>query len=324
MFKKFTGLLAVFLVSQLAFNHFALAASYTVQSGDTIKKISDRYKTSTDRVVNLNKLFTADLEQGQRLEIPNPIQHIVKDGDTLYKLSVQYGVSTTQMKRANPQIINDQRIYPGQIIKVPMKNQPGYYMGNTGKKEIALTFDDGPDNRYTPQILRILKEKGVKATFFVVGERAKQYPERLKQIDREGHAIGNHTWNHPNITQLTDQELEKMVQSTSTEIEKITGVKTNLFRPPFGEMNDHQLAMLNHHHYHSILWTADTKDWDGTSAEEIVSSVNKNAGPGVIVLQHSYHESGKFETVKALPQIIDQLRAKGYKFVTVPILIGEN
>ncbi|MCK6256335.1 polysaccharide deacetylase family protein [Fictibacillus sp. KIGAM418] len=324
MFKKFTGLLAGFLVSQLAVNHCAFAASYTVQTGDTIKKISDRYKTSTDRVVNLNKLFTADLDQGQRVEIPNPIQHIVKEGDTLYKLSVQYGVSTTQMKRANPQIINDQRIYPGQIIKVPMKNQPGYYMGNTSKKEIALTFDDGPDNRYTPQILKILKEKGVKATFFVVGERAKKYPERLKQIDREGHAIGNHTWNHPNITQLTDQELEKTVQSTSTEIEKITGVKTNLFRPPFGEMNDHQLAMLNHRHYHSILWTADTKDWDGTSAKEIVSSVNKNASPGVIVLQHSYHESGKFETVKALPQIIDQLRAKGYKFVTVPILIGEN
>ncbi|MDN4072825.1 polysaccharide deacetylase family protein [Fictibacillus terranigra] len=323
MYKRITGLLAIFLVSQLTADQYAVAASYTVQQGDTISKIADKYKTSKDRVVNLNKLFTTGLEQGQSLEIPNPVQHRVIEGDTIHKLAVKYGVSTTQMKRANPQITNYRMIYPGQIIKVPMKNEPGYYMGNTSKKQIALTFDDGPDNRFTPQILKILKEKGVKATFFVVGERAKQYPDRLKQIYREGHAIGNHTWDHPNITQLTDKELEKNIQSTSTEIEKITGLKTNLFRPPFGEINDHQIDMLNNHHYHSVLWTADTKDWNGTSAEEIVSAVKKNASPGVIVLQHSYHESGKFETVKALPQMIDQLRAKGYKFVTVPSLIGQ-
>ncbi|MGG1572789.1 polysaccharide deacetylase family protein [Fictibacillus sp. NRS-1165] len=321
--KKIGSLLAICLVSQLAVTDLASAASYTVQPGDTVKQISDKYHTSQDRIVNLNKLFSTGLAKGQRLEIPNPNHHSVKAGDTIWELSSKYGVSTSKMKRANPQVKDFHWIYPGQNLNVPMKQTTGYSMGNTSEKQIALTFDDGPDNRYTPQILKILKEKGVKATFFVMGERTKQHPEILKQIHREGHAIGNHTWNHPDITQLTDQELEKNVQATSTEIEKVTGVKTHLFRPPFGKMNDHQLAMLNNQHYQSILWTADTRDWDGVSAEQIVSAANTNAAPGVIVLQHSYHESGKFETVKALPEIIDQLRAKGYKFVTVPTLIDE-
>lgn len=302
------------------FDKSAMAETYIVQPGDTVNRISNKYHTSQDRIVNLNKLFSTGLAEGQRLEIPNPNQHSVKEGDTIRKLSSKYGVSTSKMKRANPQIKD---YHPGQNLNVPMKQTTGYYMGNTSKKQIALTFDDGPDNHYTPQILEILKQKGVKATFFVMGERVKQHPEILKQIHREGHVIGNHTWNHPNVTQLTDQELEKNVQATSEEIEKVTGVKTHLFRPPFGEIEDRQLEMLNEQGYHSIMWTADTRDWEGVSAEQIVSRVIKDTSPGVIILQHNYHVSGKFETVKALPEIIDQLHAKGYKFVTVPTLIDD-
>ncbi|MDM5339734.1 polysaccharide deacetylase family protein [Fictibacillus enclensis] len=321
--KKLSTILGICLAGQLMVNPSAMAASYTVQSGDTLKEISEKNHTSEERMANLNKLFSTKLAKGQYLEIPNPTSHKVKKGDTLWKLSVKYGVTSSKMKEANPQIDNYQMIYPGQTVNVPIKKETGYYMGRTDQKQIALTFDDGPDNHYTPQILKILKDKGVKATFFVMGERAKKYPEQLKQISREGHAIGNHTWDHPNITKLTDQELEKTVESTSTEIEKTTGKKTHLFRPPYGEMNDHQLDLLNSH-YQSIMWTADTKDWDGKSAEDIISAVTENASPGVIVLQHSYHEQGKFETVKALPKMIDQLRAKGYKFVTVPTLINEK
>ncbi|MDN4072863.1 polysaccharide deacetylase family protein [Fictibacillus terranigra] len=324
--KKIGSLLAICLVSQLTVSHLASAASYTVQPGDTVKKISNKYHTSQDRIVNLNKLFSTGLADGQRLEIPNPNKHSVKAGDTISKLSSKYGVSTSKMKRANPQIKDyhpGQKLNVGQNLNVPMKQTTGYYMGNTSKKQIALTFDDGPDNRYTPQILKILKEKGVKATFFVIGEQAKQHPEVLKQIHREGHVIGNHTWDHQNVPQLTDQELENDVQATSEEIEKVTGAKTHLFRPPMGEINDHQVSMLNKQGYRSIIWTADTKDWEGRPSEQIVSAVNKDAAPGVIALQHSYHASGKFETVKALPEIIDQLRAKGYKFVTVPTLIDD-
>ncbi|USK33628.1 polysaccharide deacetylase family protein [Bacillus sp. F19] len=321
MFKKATGLIAFILVCLPMFGKPAMAETYTVQPGDTLSKISDKYGTSVDKVVNQNKLLSTILEQGQQLEIPKTYR--VSEGDTLYKISVKLGISIPELLlAANPKIKNSHWIYPGQIINIPLKNEM-IYMGNPSKKRIALTFDDGPEDIYTPQILDILRQKDVKATFFVVGKQAREYPERLKQIYREGHVIGNHTWDHPHVPDLTNQQLIENVQSTTAEIEKITGVKTNLFRPPYGEIKDRQVALLNNRGYSSIMWTADTMDWSGVSAEDILSRVKQNVSPGVIILQHNYHVSGQFETVKALPQIIDQLRAQGYEFVTVPKLLDK-
>ncbi|MED3993747.1 polysaccharide deacetylase family protein [Peribacillus frigoritolerans] len=320
MLKKVTGLIVFILVFLPIFEKTAMAVTYTVQPGDTLSKISDKYGTSVDKVVNLNKLLSTILEPGQQLEVPKTY---ISKGETLYNISIKLGVSIPELIRAaNPKIKNHHWIYSGQIINVPIKNEM-IYMGNPSKKRIALTFDDGPEDIYTPQILDILRQKGVKATFFVVGKQAREYPELLKQIYREGHAIGNHTWDHSHLPDLTNQQLIENVQFTTAEIEKITGLKTDLFRPPYGEIQDQQVALLNNRGYRSIMWTADTMDWSGVSAEDIQSRVKQNASPGVIVLQHNYHASGKFETVKALPQIIDQLRAQGYEFVTVPTLLGK-
>ncbi|MFJ8071857.1 polysaccharide deacetylase family protein [Peribacillus sp. NPDC096447] len=320
MLKKVTGLIVFILVFLPIFEKPSMAVTYTVQPGDTLSKISDKYGTSVDKVVNLNKLLSTILEPGQQLEVPKTY---ISKGETLYNISIKLGVSIPELIRAaNPQIKNPHWIYPGQIINVPIKNEM-IYMGNPSKKRIALTFDDGPEDIYTPQILDILRQKSVKATFFVVGKQAREYPELLKQIYREGHAIGNHTWGHQHLPDLTNQQFIENVQFTTAEIEKITGLKTDLFRPPYGEIQDQQVALLNNRGYRSIMWTADTMDWSGVSAEDIQSRVKQNASPGVIVLQHNYHASGKFETVKALPQIIDQLRAQGYEFVTVPTLLGK-
>ncbi|MCF6410772.1 polysaccharide deacetylase family protein [Pseudalkalibacillus salsuginis] len=269
----------------------------------------------------MNNLDTTIIEPGQSLEIPKT--YIIRKGDTLYKISIKFGVSISELLESTPTVKDSNLIYPGQIINVPKKNEM-ISMGNSSEKRIALTFDDGPENIYTPQILEILRQKGVKATFFVVGERAKKYPEQLRQIYREGHVIGNHTWDHPHLPELTDQQFNENIQSTSAEIEKIIGFKPDLFRPPFGEIEDRQIAMLNKQGYRSIMWTADTKDWTGAPAEEIVSRLKQDASPGVIALQHNYHVAGQFETVKALPQIIDELRAQGYEFVTVPTLLGHK
>jgi peptidoglycan/xylan/chitin deacetylase (PgdA/CDA1 family) len=139
---------------------------------------------------------------------------------------------------------------------------------------------------------------------------------------REGHAIGNHTWDHPHLPELTDEQMNENIQSTTEEIEKVIGFKPDLFRPPYGEIEDRQVALLNKQGFRSIMWTADTKDWSGVSAEEIVSRVKQDTHPGAIVLQHNYHVEGEFETVKALPEIIDELHAQGYELVTVPTLLG--
>ncbi|MFC2947727.1 polysaccharide deacetylase family protein [Virgibacillus sediminis] len=318
MLKTAIIIITLILVCLPMFDKPAMAETYIVQPGDSLSEISDKYGVSVEKIVNLNKLLSTIIEPGQYLEIPKT--YTVSEGDTLYKISTKLGVSLLELLVANPTIESPNWIYPEQIINVPIKNGMTY-MGNPDNKRIALTFDDGPEDIYTPQILEILKQKGVKATFFVVGERAQKYAEQLRQIYQEGHAIGNHTWDHPHLPELTDQQFNENIESTSAEIEEILGFKPDLFRPPFGEIEDQQVEMLNRQGYRSIMWTADTKDWSGVTAEEIVSRVKQDASPGVIVLQHNYHASGQFETVEALPQIIDELRAQGYEFVTIPTLL---
>ncbi|MFC0469081.1 polysaccharide deacetylase family protein [Halalkalibacter kiskunsagensis] len=320
MLKIATIFMAMILVFLPMFVKSVKAETYIVQSGDTLSKISTKYGTSEDKIVNLNKLLSTVLEPGQHLEIPNT--YTVSKADPLYKIFMKLGVSIPELLGGTSTVKNPHWLYPGQRINVPIKNEM-IYMGDASKKRIALTFDDGPEDTYTPQILEILKEKDVKATFFVIGKMAKEYPERLKEIYSEGHAIGNHTWDHPHLPELTDQQFNETIQSTTAEIEKITGVKPDLFRPPFGEIEERQVELLTEQGYRSIMWTADTKDWSGVSAEEIVTRVKEEAQPGVIVLQHNYHVEGEFETVEALPEIIDELHAQGYEFVTVPTLLDK-
>jgi len=321
--KKVFSFLTILLFSILSFGNFAHAAAYTVQSGDTLWKIATKNNMTVENLVNHNRLTSTLLSVGQKLDIPQASKYTVVWGDTFYKISVKLGISTVQLKAANPQIKDLNMIYPGQVLNIPEKTYNGMiYMGPSNKKVIALTFDDGPEDVYTPQILNILRDKNVKATFFVMGQQVRAYPDLMKQIHSEGHAIGNHTWNHPDIRTLTDSQLIQTVQSTSDEIEKVTGVKTNLFRPPYGAINDNQINTLNGLGYRSISWTIDSYDWSGANANVILSRVNVRAVPGGIVLLHNFKDQRKLDgMIEALPIMIDNLRAQGYEFVTIPELL---
>ncbi|SDZ78145.1 polysaccharide deacetylase family sporulation protein PdaB [Thalassobacillus cyri] len=309
MGNKVTLLLVIVFVGLPLFGKPVMADTYQVEEGDTLKKISDKYGVAQERIVNYNQLLSTTLQTGQWLEIPN---EKFKEGADL--TTINLGFSEEDRLLGPVPVINPEQI-TGPVTKEMV------YMGEDDKKQIALTFDDGPEDTYTPQILKVLREKGVKATFFVMGQRVRENPAQLQKIQREGHAIGNHTWDHPHLSELTKEEMQENIQNTNAVIEEVTGVKTDLFRPPFGEIKEWQLELLNKEGYESIMWTADSKDWMGISAEEIVERVKKDASPGVIVLQHNYHVKGNFETVEALPQIIDELRAEGYEFVTVPELL---
>ena len=202
-------------------------------------------------------------------------------------------------------------------------------------RKIALTFDDGPDPRWTPKILDILKQKKVPATFFVIGVDASQWPNILKREYAEGHEIGNHTYTHPSFDDISKTQLHWELNLTQRLIESTIGVKSILFRPPYGI--DHQpeyaeevaqLPIAQDMGYLIIGQKIDPHDWrqvDGqpVPAQEIVDNVMRQADKGNIVL---FHDGGgdRSHTVEALPRVIDALRQDGFELVPVSDLIGKK
>ena len=186
-------------------------------------------------------------------------------------------------------------------------------------KPIALTFDDGPWPHSTSQVLSVLKKNNIKATFFVVGRQVKQYPQLTKQIVAEGHAIANHTWSHQ-YHKFNEAAAARELDSTTSLIHKLTGVKTVLFRPPAGILTNGLVAYAHKKKYSVVMWSADSLDWRYRSTPALMNSVLKAAKPGGIILLHD-GGGDRSKTVQALPQLIAQLKKQGYQFVTVPDLM---
>lgn len=188
-------------------------------------------------------------------------------------------------------------------------------------KPIALTFDDGPWPNTTSKILATLKQQKAKATFFVIGKQVKLYPQLIKQVVAEGHAIGNHTWSHE-YGFYSEAAAARELDDTAKLVYQTTGVKTALFRPPAGILNNGLVATAQAKKYAVIMWSVDSRDWHyrGSTSKALVESVLKEAKPGGIVLMHD-GGGDRTTTVQALPQIISQLKKQGYTFVSVPELL---
>ncbi|WP_083682628.1 polysaccharide deacetylase family protein [Paenibacillus sp. FSL A5-0031] len=185
-----------------------------------------------------------------------------------------------------------------------------------GKKLIALTFDDGPDKRYTTDILDILKEKGVKATFFVVGQQVTKNPEVLQRIVDEGHAIGNHTNNHKDLSKLDEQGIIEQFKEADNAIKEAIGITPAMVRAPYGAVSDTVKALVKENHRELIGWNIDTRDWAGTSSSDMIKMIKKEAKPNGMILMHSFGSKHVKNTVHALPAIIDLLENMGYTLVT--------
>ncbi|MBD2390847.1 polysaccharide deacetylase family protein [Aphanizomenon flos-aquae NRERC-008] len=187
------------------------------------------------------------------------------------------------------------------------------------KKVIALTFDDGPWPNTTAKVLDILKKNRIKSTFFVVGQNVKNYPDLTKQIVADGHIIANHTWHHW-YHQMNAQAAAYEVANTTDIIYQTTGVKTSLFRPPGGIMNNGVAAYAKNNKYAVIMWSADSMDYSRPAVPRLMNNIFREAKPGGIVLMHD-GGGDRSNTVKALPEIINRFRKQGYEFVTVPELL---
>ncbi len=193
---------------------------------------------------------------------------------------------------------------------------------NSQNKAIALTFDDGPWPNMTSQVLDVLKKNMVKATFFVVGKQVEKYPQLVKQVVADGHALGNHTWSHE-YHLYSEAAAARELDNTAKLLYKITGVKTTLFRPPAGVLNNGLAAYAHEKNQTVVMWSVDSRDWRyyrSSTAQTLLESVLKEAKPGGIVLLHD-GGGDRSTTIQALPQIIAQLRKRGYKLVTVPELL---
>lgn len=180
--------------------------------------------------------------------------------------------------------------------------------------KIAITFDDGPSESWTPELLDGLKERGVKGTFFLIGQNVEKCPEVVKRLSDEGHLIGNHTYHHVEISKLSKEEAEREILDTNQAIYGITGKEVLYMRPPFGAwQKDLELEMP----VLPVMWTIDPLDWTTENTDEIVNKVVTEAEENDIILLHDCYKS----SVEAALRIIDVLQKEGFEFVTVDELI---
>lgn len=185
------------------------------------------------------------------------------------------------------------------------------------KKYIALTFDDGPNPITTPRLLEVLKEKDVKATFFMLGQNVVNNPDLVRQVAAEGHVIGSHSYSHPNLTTLEPDTIRDQVQTTDRAIANATGKFPLDFRPPYGAINKTAAEIIGRP---IIQWSVDSEDWKTKNTPKIINRVMKTSYNNSIILMHDIYP----ETIDAVPQIIDALRSEGYEIIPVDELITEK
>lgn len=173
---------------------------------------------------------------------------------------------------------------------------------------------------YTPTLLEILRENEIKTTFFLTGFWVEKYPDMAKKIATEGHEIGNHTYSHPHLNSLSEEQIKIELEKVGDMIFQLTGQKPNLFRPPFGEYSNKVIRVAEKCGYITIQWSIDSLDWKELGAEPMVRRVTEQLHPGAIVL---FHNNGRY-TAEALPEIINFVREQGYQILPISELLYKD
>lgn len=183
-------------------------------------------------------------------------------------------------------------------------------------KQIALTFDDGPSD-YTDELLDGLEAYGAKASFFILGKKINEYTEVIKRIDAEGHLIGNHTWSHKNLFEISSEEFTKELNATDDALYEVIGKRTVYFRPPHGWYLPNQLNVIDKV---TVVWSKDPADWKYENEEYVYTYIKTMAQDGAIILLHDTKKT----TVQGVLKAIPELKKQGYSFARVDELLCRN
>ncbi len=201
----------------------------------------------------------------------------------------------------------------GRSIEVTQSRGPSNY------PYIAMTYDDGPHPRNTPRLLDMLRARNIKATFYVIGGSVDRYPQIVRRIVAEGHEIGNHTYTHRNLKTLSNPEVRRELARTREAIIRAAGVQPRTMRPPYGALYQRQrLTIWQDFGYPTVLWAVDPKDWQRPGVEVVKHRILSDTRNGSIVLSHDLHAP----TVDAMPETLDGLLERGFRFVTVSQLLA--
>ncbi|GLV55835.1 hypothetical protein KDH_26790 [Dictyobacter sp. S3.2.2.5] len=212
-------------------------------------------------------------------------------------------------------------VTPAPVTKVP----PGlvhalFHHGTKSRKEVAFTFDDGPNITYTPQILAILRQFNLHATFFAIGQHILAYPHITKAVYAAGHTIGNHSWSHPLLTALKPMQVLWQMEYTNQVIQQTIGIKPTLMRPPYGAINRMSHIQIENTGLLPVLWNVDSEDWKHLGVHTIVQTTLQETRNGSIILMHD-GGGDRSQTVAALPLIIRLLEQRGYSIVPMQQLL---
>ena len=194
-----------------------------------------------------------------------------------------------------------------------------------GSRLLALTYDDGPNDPYTWHMLEVLERHGVKATFFLIGQFVLQKPDIARALVEAGHAIGSHSWDHPNLIFTSRAEVRRQLEQTQKVVFDATGVEPKLFRPPFGWRRPASLRIVRAFGLEPIMWNVTCYDWKAKSADPIVNHAKRQIRGGDVILLHDggYRRMGadRSRSVDASAQILAHYQRQGYEFVTIPQMI---
>lgn len=199
-----------------------------------------------------------------------------------------------------------------------------FLSGSSKSNKIALTFDDGPSEVTSNQVMDILQRYNVKGTFFLVGQNVSQYPQVVARMVRDGHVVGGHSWSHIQLQKATTESIVREVADTENAIYRVTGLRPAFVRPPYGSLNREGLEYLQRNGYKVINWSVDSLDWKyPNDSRQVLINVFKDVRGGSIILFHTLPGEDPSEIIATvLPQVICTLKSQGYQFVTVDKLLG--